>query len=53
MNRMRKRACDWDYPPVTLGADEYFAVGDNRTMPWQMHKFGRVERDHIVGKAIL
>ena len=48
-----KSACDWNYPPVKLGPDEYFAVGDNRTMPWQMHKLGRVERDHIVGKAIL
>jgi signal peptidase I len=48
-----KTPCDWNYPPVTLGPDEYFAVGDNRTMPWQLHKFGRVGRDHIVGKAIL
>ena len=48
-----KTPCDWDYPPVKLGPDEYFAVGDNRTMPWQAHKFGRVGRDHIVGKAIL
>jgi signal peptidase I len=48
-----KTACDWNYPPVKLGPDEYFAVGDNRTMPWQLHKMGRVNRDHIVGKAIL
>jgi signal peptidase I len=48
-----KSSCDWSYPPVKLGPDEYFAVGDNRTMPWQMHKLGRVGRDHIVGKAIL
>ena len=48
-----KTPCDWNYPPVKLGPDEYFAVGDNRTMPWQAHKFGRVGRDHIVGKAIL
>jgi signal peptidase I len=46
-------SCDWNYPPVTLGPDEYFAVGDNRTMPWQLHKLGRVNRDHIVGKALL
>jgi signal peptidase I len=48
-----KSPCDWNYPPVKLGPDEYFAVGDNRTMPWPMHKFGRVGRDHVVGKAIL
>jgi len=48
-----KLPCDWDYPAVTLGPNEYFAVGDNRSMPWQVHKMGRVERNHIVGKAVL
>lgn len=43
----------WTLPPKKLDADEYFIVGDNRTMPWQMHTFGRVERDHIVGKVLL
>jgi signal peptidase I len=49
----QKSPCDWYYPPVKLGPDEYFAVGDNRTMPWTEHKMGRVGRDHIVGKAVL
>jgi len=44
---------DWDLPPVKLGPTEYFVVGDNRTMPPQFHEKGRVERDHIVGKAVL
>ncbi|HTQ50994.1 MAG TPA: signal peptidase I [Candidatus Acidoferrales bacterium] len=48
-----KGDCDWDLPPVKLGPTEYFVVGDNRTMPSQFHVFGRVERDHIVGKAVL
>ena len=48
-----KSSCDWNYPPVKLGPDEYFVVGDNRTMPWEDHKFGKVERDRIIGKAIL
>jgi len=47
-----KLDCDWNMPPVKLGPDEYFAVGDNRSMPLQFHVFGKVERDHIVGKAI-
>jgi signal peptidase I len=47
-----KDGCDWNLPPVKLGPDEYFAVGDNRSMPSQFHVFGKVERDHIVGKAI-
>lgn len=44
--------CDWDLPPVKLGRNQYFVVGDNRSMPWQFHEFGKVERDHIVGKAV-
>ncbi len=48
-----KTPCDWNYPPVKLGPDEYFMVGDNRTMPWEQHTFGRTTRDHIVGKALL
>lgn len=45
--------CDWDLPPVKLGPTEYFVVGDNRSMPSQFHVFGKVESDHIVGKAVL
>ncbi len=48
-----KSPCNWNYPPVKLGPDEYFVVGDNRTMPWQEHEFGRATRDRIVGKALL
>ena len=45
--------CDWNRPPVTLGPDEYFVVGDNRSMPWQDHTFGVRKRNLIVGKAPL
>jgi signal peptidase I len=48
-----KTPCDWNCPPVKLGPDEYFVVGDNRTMPWEDHVFGRAQRSQIVGKAIL
>jgi len=48
-----KLSCDWDLPPEKLGPDEYFVVGDNRSMPWQDHKFGKVDRNRIVGKAVL
>jgi signal peptidase I len=48
-----KTACDWNRDPVKLGATEYFVVGDNRTMPIELHTFGKVERNRIVGKAIL
>jgi signal peptidase I len=48
-----KYDCDWNIPPVTLGPDQYFVVGDNRSMPAEYHIFGKVEHNHIVGKAVL
>ena len=48
-----KYTCDWNRPSVRLGPDEYFVVGDNRSMPQQDHVFGKVERNRIVGKTVL
>lgn len=45
--------CDWDTPPQVLGGDEYFVVGDNRSMPAADHTKGKVERKYIVGKVLL
>ena len=39
--------------PVTLGTNEYFVVGDNRSMPPQDHTHGPYDRSRIVGKAML
>lgn len=44
---------DWTIPPKKLSMDEYFIVGDNRTMRWQDHTFGKVERSRIIGKILL
>jgi len=46
-----KLPCDWNRPPEKLGADEYFVVGDNRSMPEELHTFGKAERSRIVGKT--
>lgn len=46
-----KLPCDWNRPPEKLGPDEYFVVGDNRSMPQELHTFGKVERGRIVGKT--
>jgi signal peptidase I len=48
-----KYECNWNQPPVKLGPNQYYVVGDNRSMPPEDHVHGKVERDHIVGKAIL
>jgi len=47
-----KLPCDWTLPPEKLGPNEYFVVGDNRSMPAENHTFGKVERNRIVGKVI-
>jgi signal peptidase I len=47
-----KLPCDWNRAPEKLGPDEYFVVGDNRSMPLELHVFGKVERNRIVGKTV-
>ena len=46
------RRAPWNVAPVTLGADEYFVVGDNRAMRMEDHDFGRTTRDRIIGKML-
>jgi len=48
-----KSGYDWNSAPVTLGPDEYYVVGDNRSMPPEYHTHGKCERSRIVGKAML
>ncbi|MGH7950571.1 MAG: signal peptidase I [Limisphaerales bacterium] len=48
-----KTECNWNLPPVKLDANEYYVVGDNRTMPPEYHTKGKVERERIIGKVIL
>jgi signal peptidase I len=45
--------CNWNCAPVTLGPDQYYVVGDNRSMPPEDHTHGKCERNQIVGKARL
>jgi signal peptidase I len=46
------RNAAWNLSPVTLGADEYFVVGDNRGMSIDSHDLGRAARDRIIGKLV-
>jgi signal peptidase I len=48
-----KTDCDWNSAPVTLGPDQYYVGGDNRSMPPEDHVHGQCERNQIVGKALL
>src|SRR5258706_13515393 len=42
----------WNMDGITLAADEYFVVGDNRSMRMEDHDFGRASRNRIVGKLL-
>jgi len=42
----------WDVDEVTLAAQEYFVMGDNRGMSAGDHDFGRVEKGRILGKVV-
>ena len=44
---------DWEIPAVKDGPDEYFVVGDNRSMNKADHVFGRTRRARIVGRILL
>lgn len=44
---------DWEMAPETLGPDEYYFTGDNRSMPRALHTEGRAQRSRIVGKVLL
>lgn len=43
----------WDLKKQSLSGDQYFVVGDNRKVPIHRHKFGKVKRHRIVGRAWL
>ena len=38
---------------TTLGEDEYFIMGDNRTNSTDSRIFGPISRDEIIGKTSL
>lgn len=48
-----KLPCDWGSAPVKLKNDEYYVVGDNRSMPPADHWHRPVPLSRIVGKVIL
>ncbi|MBX0330465.1 signal peptidase I [Oscillochloris sp. ZM17-4] len=41
------------YCNVTLGANEYFFMGDNRPVSQDSRQFGPVLGDHVVGRVVL
>jgi signal peptidase I len=48
-----KNPSNWKLPPIHLGPDEYYIVGDNRSMDAADHEKGVRKKSQIVGKVLL
>ena len=48
-----KGPCNWEMAPEPVGPDEYYFVGDNRSMDFLLHDQGRTSRQRILGKVVL
>lgn len=48
-----KFPCDWEHGPIQCSPTQYYVVGDNRSMPFELHEQGRAARERIVGKLLL
>jgi signal peptidase I len=47
-----KTPCDWEYDEKEIRKGDVFVVGDNRSVPIEMHDFGEVSEKRIMGKLI-
>ncbi len=47
-----KLPSDWNEPGKALGSNEYYFVGDNRSMPSAQHEHGVAYRSQIVGRVL-
>jgi len=48
-----KNSCDWEHGPIECGPNQYYVVGDNRSMPFEYHTQGLADQRHIVGKVLM
>jgi signal peptidase I len=48
----RRYYVPWNMRDDTVGADEVFVIGDNRSMSLEAHEFGFARQDRILGRAI-
>ncbi|MCP3967767.1 MAG: signal peptidase I [Lentisphaerae bacterium] len=44
-----KNECDWNMPPRTVKPGHYYAIGDNRSMSINKHKFGQFRKQRLYG----
>jgi len=44
-----KGPCNWNLPPRRVDAGCVYVVGDNRSIPMEMHEFGQTEQSRVIG----
>ena len=47
-----KKSCSWSLPERTVEQDRIYVIGDNRSMPIEMHQFGAVKLNRIYGAPV-
>jgi len=47
-----KYPCDWNLSARTVEKGKVYVIGDNRSMPIELHLFGEVELSKIAGKPL-
>ena len=47
-----QRRHDWNLGEVAMGPDDYFVLGDNRSMRMEHHDFGTTTADRLVGPKV-
>lgn len=48
-----KLPCNWEHGPIPVATNEFYVVGDNRSMAWEDHEKGGARREKILGKLFL
>ena len=43
----------WNLKPRKVSTGYYYVVGDNRSMPMEMHKFGEIRQNRVEGTLLL
>jgi signal peptidase I len=43
----------YNAPPITVGPDEVYVMGDNRNNSSDSHLWGPLKLEHIIGKALV
>ena len=44
--------CDWDLPPKKVGPGHVYVMGDNRSVPAEMHVGGEIAAARVVGRPL-